>query len=59
MSAEKSKQDGKELEDMKSEAEARAQARRFILDAIDEGRSPIEILDELTTFYDSDPCDLF
>jgi hypothetical protein len=46
-------------QDVETEAEARARAREFILSAIDEGRSAIEILDELTTFYDGDPCDLF
>lgn len=43
----------------KTESEARAEARAFILAAIDEGRSAEDILDELTTFYDGDPLELF
>lgn len=43
----------------KTESEACAEARAFILAAIDEGRSAEDILDELTTFYDGDPLDLF
>ena len=46
-------------QDVETEAEARARAREFILSAIDEGRSAVEILDELTSFYDGDPTDLF
>ena len=43
----------------KTASEARAEARAFILVAIDEGRSAEDILDELTTFYDGDPMELF
>ena len=39
--------------------EEREDAMRFILDSIDSGRNPMSILDELGTFYDGDPCDLF
>lgn len=46
-------------QEAETEAEARARAREFILSAIDEGRSAEDILDELTSFYDGDPCDLF
>ena len=46
-------------QEAETEAEARARAREFILDAIDEGRSAEDILDELTSFYDGDPTDLF
>lgn len=46
-------------QEVETEAEARARARAFVLAAIDEGRSPEDILDELTTFFDGDPTDLF
>lgn len=39
--------------------EEREDARRFILDSIDSGRDPMSILDELASFYDGDPCELF
>lgn len=45
-------------QEVETEAEARARARAFVLEAIDEGRSPEDILDELTTFFDGDVCDL-
>ena len=41
------------------ETERRDEARQFILDAIEDGASPFEILDELGTFFDGDPCELF
>lgn len=41
------------------EESPREHARRFILEAIDEGRSAEDILDEVTTFFDGDICDLF
>ena len=41
------------------ELEEREDARDFILSGLDAGRSPDEILDELTSFFDGDPTDLF
>ena len=34
-------------------------ARQFILDGIDSEVPPMQLLDELASFYDGDPCDLF
>lgn len=39
--------------------EERKDARRFILDGIEAGVPPMQLLDELASFYDGDPCDLF
>ena len=39
------------------EEEVREDVRKFIMDNLD--RSPIEVLDDLASFYDGDPCDLF
>lgn len=39
--------------------EEREDARRFILDGIDAEVPPMQLLDELASFYDGDPCDLF
>lgn len=36
----------------------REDARRFILDSVYNGVDPVQILDELSTFYDGDPIDL-
>ena len=41
------------------EAEEREDARKFILNALADGLSPCEILDELSSFFDGDLCDLF
>lgn len=41
------------------ETEARAEARAFILNAIDRGWDPVDILEELSCFFDGDPLDLF
>ena len=41
------------------EMEAREDARRFILDSIDAGVDVVTILDDLSSFYDGDPIDLF
>lgn len=40
------------------EREEREDARDFILSGLEAGRSPDEILDELTSFFDGDPTDL-
>lgn len=40
-------------------AEERQYARDFILNGIAAERDPADILDELSTFYDGDPTDLF
>lgn len=34
-------------------------ARQFILDGIDAEVPTMQLLDELASFYDGDPCDLF
>lgn len=34
-------------------------ARQFILDGIDAEVPAMQLLDELASFYDGDPCDLF
>ena len=34
-------------------------ARQFILDGIDAKVPAMQLLDELASFYDGDPCDLF
>lgn len=39
------------------EEEIREDARNFILDNLD--RNPIDVLDELSTFFDGDICELF
>ena len=39
--------------------EEREDAMRFILDGIDAKVPPMQLLDELASFYDGDPCDLF
>lgn len=41
------------------ESEVREDARAFIMDGIDAGVSPSQLLDELAGFFDGDPCDLF
>ena len=41
------------------EMEAREDARRFILDSIDAGVDVATILNDLSSFYDGDPIDLF
>lgn len=41
------------------ERESREDARRFILDGIDAGEDPVDILNELSSFYDGDIIDLF
>lgn len=43
----------------REESEARAEARAFILSAIERGWGAEDILDELTSFFDGDPLDLF
>ena len=50
-------ENGIELE--QAEREEREDARRFILDGIDAEVPPMQLLDELASFYDGDPCDLF
>lgn len=49
----------RQTEDTGEKSEARIRAQDFILAAIEEGRSPEDILDELSGFYDGDVCDLF
>ena len=39
--------------------EIREDARRFILDSLEAGAGPFQILDELAGFYDGDIEDLF
>lgn len=39
--------------------ETEEDARQFILDGIDAKVPPMQLLDELASFYDGDPCDLF
>ena len=39
--------------------EIREDARRFILDSLEAGAGPFQILDELSGFYDGDIEDLF
>ena len=39
--------------------EIKDDARQFILDGIDANVPPMQLLDELASFYDGDPCDLF
>lgn len=34
-------------------------ARQFILDGIDADVPAMQLLDELASFYDGDPCELF
>lgn len=41
------------------ERESREDARQFILDGIDSGADPVDILNELSSFYDGDIVDLF
>ena len=41
------------------EKEIREDARRYILESIDSGIDPMTILDDLASFYDGDPIDLF
>ena len=41
------------------EEEEREDARRFILDSLDAGVPTIQIFDELGSFFDGDPTDLF
>ena len=41
------------------EREIREDARRFILDSIDAGVPGWQIADELGSFFDGDPLDLF
>lgn len=43
----------------KEEREAREDARQFILDSIDAGVDVATILNDLSSFYDGDPIDLF
>ena len=40
-------------------AEARREAREYIMDGIANGDDPWEILDGLSSFWDGDLCDLF
>ena len=39
--------------------EIKEDARQFILDGIDAEVPTMQLLDELASFYDGDPCDLF
>ena len=39
--------------------EIKSDARQFILDGIDAGVDPVDILNELSSFYDGDIIDLF
>ena len=39
--------------------EEQEDAKRFILDSIADGVGPLQILDELSSFYDGDIFDLF
>lgn len=48
-----------ENETMTTEERERADARQYILDGLENGDSPFDILDGLAGFYDGDPCDLF
>lgn len=39
--------------------EIKEDARQFVLDGIDADVPAMQLLDELASFYDGDPCDLF
>ena len=39
--------------------EIKEDARQFILDGIDAEVPAMQLLEELASFYDGDPCDLF
>ena len=54
---EKPEQPGKPEEELREEI--REDARRFILDSLEAGAGPFQILDELAGFYDGDIEDLF
>ncbi len=54
---EKSEQPEKHEEELREEI--REDARRFILDSLEAGAGPFQILDELAGFYDGDIEDLF
>ena len=56
-SAGKVKMNTKEL--LEKQEEERADARHFIMENIEAGTSPMDILDDLASFYDGDITDLF
>ena len=41
------------------EREEREDAKRFILEGIDAGEDPVDILNDLSSFFDGDIVDLF
>ncbi len=44
---------------LEKQEEERADARHFIMENIEAGTSPMDILDDLASFYDGDITDLF
>lgn len=46
-----------EMDEIKREI--KDNARQFILDGLDAKVPAMQLLDELASFYDGDPCDLF
>lgn len=51
------REDEKCMAELQNEIEE--DARKFILDSIDADVPIEQMLDELASFYDGDPCDLF
>lgn len=47
------------MSDDEEQAELRSEARRVILDGCAEGRSPLDILNEVEEFFDGDVAELF